>query len=129
MEFSNFYFSGNVNIDLKGDVKVNHKCMMSAVEAYKQSSPYTVTITGTGNLDAATTAAGDGALSFAFGSDEDKTLTSVRGTLVIDANVNCAQHFGHYRGKTVIINEGKTLTVGKDYHGFDGSSDEEFKFL
>ena len=126
MEFSNFYFSGNVNIDLKGDVKVNHKCMMSAVEAYKQSSPYTVTITGTGNLDAATTAAGDGALSFAFGSDEDKTLTSVRGTLVIDANVNCAQHFGHYRGKTVIINEGKTLTVGKDYHGFDGSSDEEF---
>ena len=126
MKFSNFYFAGNVNIDLKGDVEVTYKCMMSALEDYKQTSPYTATITGTGNLKAAATGDGDGALSFAAGSDEDKTPTSIRGTLVIDADVNCAQHFGHYRGKTVIINKDKKLTVGKDYRGFDGSNDEEF---
>ncbi|MDY6397650.1 MAG: FlgD immunoglobulin-like domain containing protein [Treponema sp.] len=126
MEFSNFYFAGNVNIDLNGTVKVNSKCMMSALEDYKQTSPYTATITGTGKLSAAATEDGDGALSFAAGSDEDKTPTSIRGTLVIDADVNCAQHFGHYRGKTVIINKDKKLTVGKDYRGFDGSNDEEF---
>ncbi|MBB5226500.1 FlgD immunoglobulin-like domain containing protein [Treponema ruminis] len=115
MKLYHFYFGGNVNIDLNGEVTVADECKMKITKSeYMPSSSYTATFTGSGSLKGNR---GDESVDICASS------SGIDEKFVVDANVTCAGNFYQRAGTKVVVNAGKTLDVKNDYRGCGGSSD------
>ena len=123
MAFCNFYFGGNVDVVLNGDVRVSAKCEMSEIEENLPSdlnlpSDFTASLT-TGN------SAPGKLFANANGTDAASIQLVSKGKLIINADVECAVNLVHKPGISVTVNTGKTLTIKKDYRGYGGASDPD----
>lgn len=122
MAFRNFYFGGNVDVVLNGDVSVSAKCEMSELEETLPSD-FTATLT-TGNSTS-------GKLSANANTPDDAASIQLASTgkLIIDADVECAVNLVHKPGISVTVNAGKTLAITKDYWGYGGTDDPDNEII